>query len=196
MWRRSRTSDRSSPRSSCGRCLTSMTYTHSAALNAGVEAARAGEAGRGFAVVAHEVRGLAVRSTEAAREIKAQIDVSAKHVTRGVRLVGDTGDALQEIVGRISKVDQLISGIAVSAHEQSLGIDAISSAVQIMDHSNQQNAVMVDEASSIASDLKGEAENLVGLTDHFQIALSLQSSGARETAFRPAEEQLLWPAAG
>ncbi|WP_246725382.1 methyl-accepting chemotaxis protein, partial [Beijerinckia sp. L45] len=144
--------------------------TNLLALNAGVEAARAGEAGRGFAVVAHEVRGLSVRSTEAAREMKALIDESSKQVTRGVRLVGDTGDALQEIVGRIARMDGLISDIALSAQEQALGIEAISTAVQTMDYANQQNAVMVEEASSAVSGLKGEAETLVGLTNHFQIA--------------------------
>ena len=150
--------------------------TNMLALNATIEAARAGEAGRGFAVVALEVRGLAGRSARAAGEIKKLIEDSSQKVARGVRLIGDTGEALQGSVARISHIDGLISEIARSAYEQSTGIDSISSAVMVMDVTNRQNAAMVEEASVAAGDLIAASEALVTATGRF-ISGSVKAAG-------------------
>ena len=142
--------------------------TNLLALNAGVEAARAGEAGRGFAVVAQEVRALAQRSAEAAKEIKALIASSSEQVQRGVRLVGDTGQALGAIVTKVTDIDALISEIALSSQEQATGLNQVNSAVNQMDQVTQQNAAMVEEATAAASTLKAEAMELVDLVSRFQ----------------------------
>jgi hypothetical protein len=118
--------------------------TNLLALNAGVEAARAGDAGRGFAVVAQEVRALAQRSAEAAKEIKALIASSTSQVSRGVQLVGDTGQALNGIVDKVSQIDTLISEIAQSSQEQATGLNQVNAAVNQMDQVTQQNAAMVE----------------------------------------------------
>jgi len=142
--------------------------TNLLALNAGVEAARAGEAGRGFAVVAQEVRALAQRSAEAAKEIKALIASSSEQVQRGVRLVGDTGQALGAIVSKVSDIDALIAEIAQSSQEQATGLNQVNSAVNQMDQVTQQNAAMVEEATAAASSLKAEAMDLVDLVARFE----------------------------
>ncbi|MGC1302300.1 MAG: methyl-accepting chemotaxis protein, partial [Caulobacteraceae bacterium] len=134
--------------------------TNLLALNAGVEAARAGDAGRGFAVVASEVRALAQRSAEAAKEIKGLISASNSHVEKGVKLVGDTGEALNRIVAKVAKIDSLISDIALSSQEQATGLNQVNSAVNQMDQVTQQNAAMVQEAASAAANLKVDADEL------------------------------------
>ncbi|MFC4441325.1 methyl-accepting chemotaxis protein [Caulobacter henricii] len=142
--------------------------TNLLALNAGVEAARAGEAGRGFAVVAQEVRALAQRSAEAAKEIKALIASSTAQVERGVRLVGDTGQALTGIVSKIAEIDVLISEIATSSQEQATGLNEVNTAVNQMDQVTQQNAAMVEEATAAAANLKSEAAALAALVERFE----------------------------
>ena len=142
--------------------------TNLLALNAGVEAARAGEAGRGFAVVAQEVRALAQRSAEAAREIKTLIASSTGQVERGVKLVGDTGKALAGIVTKIADIDTLVSEIAQSSQEQATGLNQVNTAVNQMDQVTQQNAAMVEQATAAASNLRAEAGELERLVSRFQ----------------------------
>ena len=142
--------------------------TNLLALNAGVEAARAGDAGRGFAVVAQEVRALAQRSAEAAREIKTLIASSTAQVERGVKLVGDTCKALSGIVTRIADIDTLVSEIAQSSQEQATGLNQVNTAVNQMDQVTQQNAAMVEQATAAASNLRSEANELERLVSRFQ----------------------------
>jgi methyl-accepting chemotaxis protein len=143
--------------------------TNLLALNAGVEAARAGDAGKGFAVVASEVRALAQRSAEAAKEIKTLIAGSSSQVEKGVRLVGETGRALTEIVGKVAEIDALIGEIASSAQEQSVGLNQVNAAINQMDQVTQQNAAMVEQATAAAAGLKGEAGELARLVSRFRV---------------------------
>ena len=161
--------------------------TNLLALNAGVEAARAGEAGRGFAVVATEVRALAQRSADAAKEIKALISASGREVESGVRLVGETGKALQQIVEQVARLNTLIGDIAASAQEQATALAQVNSAVNQMDQVTQQNAAMVEEATAASHSLSGEADALARLIGQFRIG-EVQA-GAAPSIRRPAAAQ-------
>lgn len=143
--------------------------TNLLALNAGIEAARAGEAGRGFAVVAAEVRALAQRSSDAAMEIKDLIEESAEEVGTGVRLVGESGDALSSVVGQVSNISGRITGIAQAAERQSTGLNEINVGVSQLDQVTQQNAAMVEESTAASHLLKNEAAKLAELVAHFDI---------------------------
>jgi methyl-accepting chemotaxis protein len=142
--------------------------TNLLALNAGVEAARAGDAGRGFAVVAQEVRALAQRSAEAAKEIKTLIANSSEQVQRGVKLVAETGHALKGIVTKMVEIDTLIGEMAKSSQEQAGGLSQVNTAVNQMDQVTQQNAAMVEEATAAASNLRSEALELASLIARFE----------------------------
>jgi len=143
--------------------------TNILALNAAVEAARAGEQGRGFAVVAGEVRSLAGRSAEAAREIKTLIGASVDRVESGTRLVQDAGATMNEIVSSVQRVSDIIGEISAAASEQSTGIGQVSSAVVQLDQMTQQNAALVEESAAAAESLKDQANRLVGVVASFRL---------------------------
>ncbi|QUD87213.1 methyl-accepting chemotaxis protein [Phenylobacterium montanum] len=144
--------------------------TNLLALNAGVEAARAGEAGRGFAVVAQEVRALAQRSAEAAKEIKSLITASSNQVDQGVQLVGQTGKALERIVSQVAEINTVVAEIAASAQEQSTGLAQVNTAINQMDQVTQQNAAMVEESTAASHSLQHEANDLARLLGRFQLS--------------------------
>jgi len=143
--------------------------TNLLALNAGVEAARAGEAGRGFAVVAQEVRALAQRSAEAAKEIKALITASSTQVGQGVHLVGETGKALDRIVTQVNEINTVVAEIAASAQEQSTGLAQVNTAINQMDQVTQQNAAMVEQSTAASHSLLHEANELADLLGRFEL---------------------------
>ncbi len=143
--------------------------TNLLALNAAVEAARAGEQGRGFAVVAGEVRSLAQRSAQAAREIKGLIGNSADSVQAGATLVEQAGRTMQEIVGRVQRVSELIDHISMASAEQTGGLGQISDAVSQLDTVTQQNAALVEESAAAAESLDQQARRLVQAVSVFRL---------------------------
>lgn len=143
--------------------------TNLLALNAGVEAARAGDAGKGFAVVASEVRALAQRSSDAAKEIKTLITSSSQHVRTGVDQVNRAGEVIENIVGRVAHISDLMTSIAAGAAEQSSGLSEINIGVTQLDQVTQQNAAMVEESTAASQGMAQDATNLAGLVSHFQV---------------------------
>jgi len=142
--------------------------TNILALNAAVEAARAGEQGRGFAVVAGEVRSLAQRSAGAAKEIKELIGDSVEKVEAGSRLVDQAGHTMDEVVGSVRRVTDLISDIAAASDEQRTGIEQVNQAITQMDQMTQQNAALVEEAAAAADSMQEQAGQLASLVGTFQ----------------------------
>ncbi len=143
--------------------------TNILALNAAVEAARAGEQGRGFAVVAGEVRNLAQRSAEAAREIKTLITNSVDQVERGTTLVGQAGTTMEEIVAAIQRVSDIVTEISDASFEQSISVDQVGQAVSRMDQATQQNSALVEESAAAAESLKGQSSQLVDAVAVFKL---------------------------
>jgi methyl-accepting chemotaxis protein len=144
--------------------------TNLLALNAGVEAARSGEAGKGFAVIAQEVRALAQRSAQAAKEINGLINVSRGQVDQGVALVARTSEALTEIAGQTAEAGHLVAKIAEKAQDQANGLNHISTAVSQIDQLTQQNAAMVEEATAANESLADETRDLVKLISRFKLS--------------------------
>lgn len=142
--------------------------TNLLALNAGVEAARAGDAGRGFAVVANEVRALAQRSADAARDIKQLITASTQQVSAGVELVGSTGTILEKIVTRVGEVSEAMVEIAQATENQSTNLQQVNAAVSNMDRMTQQNAAMVEQSTAASRSLADEAQELTSLVGEFR----------------------------
>jgi methyl-accepting chemotaxis protein len=143
--------------------------TNILALNAAVEAARAGEQGRGFAVVAGEVRSLAQRSAQAAKEIKSLIGASVERVETGSKLVQDAGSTMAEIVADVARVSDIIGEITAAASEQSDGIGQVNTAVTQLDQMTQQNAALVEESAAAAASLREQAQKLAAAVAVFRL---------------------------
>jgi methyl-accepting chemotaxis protein len=164
--------------------------TNILALNAAVEAARAGEQGRGFAVVASEVRSLAQRSAAAAKEIKSLIDESVTAVDAGSDLVSRAGETMQQVVGSIQRVKDLMGEIAAATTEQTRGIDQVNTAITQLDRVTQQNAALVEEAAAAAQSMRAQAGALVDTVSVFTVGADREAaqviSHARAVSLSPA----------
>jgi methyl-accepting chemotaxis protein len=153
--------------------------TNLLALNAGVEAARAGDSGRGFAVVAQEVRALAQRSAEAAKEIRGLIADSSKQVGRGVHQVSETGLALSSIVSKVMEVEGLLADIALSTEQQATGLSQVNTAINQMDQVTQKNAAMVEQTAAAATSLKDDARLLDEMVGRFDLGTDRADAARR-----------------
>jgi methyl-accepting chemotaxis protein len=160
--------------------------TNLLALNAGVEAARAGDSGRGFAVVAAEVRALAQRSSEAAKEIKSLMSTSARNIGHGVDLVGKAGVALEQIRDQVANINVVVTEIAAGAQQQSASLQEVNTAVSQMDRSTKLNATMVQESSAASHAIAEETDELVSLIGSFVLSGQEENSTPRSARHRMA----------
>ena len=167
--------------------------TNILALNAAVEAARAGEQGRGFAVVAGEVRALAQRSAEAAREIKGLIGASVDKVESGSHLVQQAGETMGEIVASVQRVTDIIGEITAAASEQTQGFEQVNEAVVKLDQMTQQNAALVEESAAAAESLRDQAHSLSQVVEGFRTGDG--GSGQSAVAVAPARAAVASPVA-
>ncbi|WP_251976762.1 methyl-accepting chemotaxis protein [Salinicola avicenniae] len=159
--------------------------TNILALNASVEAARAGEKGRGFAVVATEVRSLASRSAESAKQVRETVSRTTEHITNGAAQAKRSGESMGHIVESVSRVTSLMGEIATATREQSSAIEQVNAAVSEMDSVTQQNAALVQQTSSSSVSLEGQAKQLAEMVSRFRVNDS-QAPFAAETQVRPS----------
>jgi methyl-accepting chemotaxis protein len=169
--------------------------TNILALNAAVEAARAGEAGMGFAVVADEVRSLAQRCAQAAKETSAKIEGAIDKTGQGVEISGKVAKALEEIVGRIRQVDELVAEVATASREQSQGITQVNQAVSQMDKVTQSNAANAEESAAASEELNAQAESMKQAVVQL-LALVGAEAQAAQARFAPASGSMNMPKGG